>query len=78
MGGLFTLSYFLNAYISDAFRAGLLKWLSKWFDWITSAKIWVIAAGYCVQFHGAQNHFINKSLIEEHMLNDFWEEINLW
>lgn len=62
----------------DAYRAWLLKWLKCWFDFEISAKIWTITSSYCVQFHWGQNHFVNKWLIEEDMLNFYWIEINLW
>ncbi len=59
----------------DAYRAWLLKWLKHWFDLETSAKIWTIVASYCVQFHWAQNHFVNNWLVIEDMQKHFWMDI---
>lgn len=61
----------------DAFRAWLLKGLIYEYDWETSAKIGSIIATNCVQFHGAQNHFINKHTVELEMKEVYWIDVNL-
>ncbi len=62
----------------DAFIAGILKWLKKWTTLETACRIGSICAHHCVEFHGSQNHFLNKSLIEESMMTYFREEISLY
>lgn len=61
----------------DAYRWGLLIWLKYWFDFEVSAKIWSVVSSYCLWFRWWQNHFVNKSLVEEDMKNHFWIEIDL-
>ncbi len=62
----------------DAYRAGLLKWLSLKYDWKTSAQIGTILASYCVQHHGAQNHFFNLWVVMEDMKTHFWKNVDLY
>ncbi len=62
----------------DAFIAWILKWLSLWTTLETACRIWSICAHHCVEFHGSQNHFLNKSLIEESMMTYFRQEISLY
>jgi len=61
----------------DAYRAWLLKWLKRWFNLETSAKIWSIVASYCVQFHWAQNHFVNNGLVILDMKKYFDKDIEI-
>jgi sugar/nucleoside kinase (ribokinase family) len=53
----------------DAYRAWLLKWLTDWYDWLTSARIWAVLASLSTQAYGAQNYYIDwkqfKTLYEQ-------------
>ncbi|MDC0506190.1 PfkB family carbohydrate kinase [Candidatus Gracilibacteria bacterium] len=62
----------------DAFIAGVLKGLARGTTLETACRIGSICAHHCVEFHGSQNHFLNKSLVEESMMTYFREEISLY
>ncbi len=42
--------------VGDAYRAGLLKGLASGFDWDLCGKIGGVAAAYCLEKKGTQNH----------------------
>lgn len=61
----------------DSFRSGLLKWLSIWLDWETSAKIGSLTAHYCIQKHWTQNHTFTPQEFEEKFKENFWINLKL-
>jgi len=67
-----------TTWAGDAYRAGLLKWLTLGYDWETSGQIGTILAGYCVEHHGCQNHFFNLSIVMDDMEKKFWKKIDLY
>jgi adenosine kinase len=42
--------------VGDAYRAGLLKGLASGFDWGLCGRIGAVAAAYCLEQKGTQNH----------------------
>jgi len=59
----------------DAYRAGLIYGLSKWYTWKTSARLWAVLASVTAWKIGSQNHKIDAKLLEKLYFDTFWEEV---
>ena len=60
----------------DAYRAWLLKGLTDWYNWETSARIWAVLASLSTGAFWAQNHFIDWKQFSKLYKMTFGEEIN--
>ena len=61
----------------EAYRAGLVKWITSWLSWETSWKIGSLLASFCIESNGWQNHFIDIKQFQNLFLHEFGEEIEL-
>ena len=59
----------------DAYRAGLIYWLSKWYTWKTSARLGAVLASITAWEIGSQNHIIDSETLEKLYIDTFWEEV---
>jgi len=59
----------------DAYRAWLLKWLTDWYNWETSARIWAVLASLSTWSFWAQNHFIDWKQFKNLYTQTFWENL---
>lgn len=61
----------------DAFRAGLIVWLHRWFDWEKSAKMWCLTANFCIQKYWTQNHKFTKKDFKNKFKENYKENLSL-
>jgi adenosine kinase len=56
--------------VGDAFRGGFLRGRKLDYDWVTCARMGTLAATYCLENRGTQNHHFNiESFIERYREN---------
>ena len=61
----------------EAYRAGIVKWITSGLSWEISWKIGSLLASFCIESNGWQNHFIDIKQFQNLFLHEFWEEIEL-
>lgn len=55
--------------VGDAFRGGFLKGLAEGFDWQTCGQMGALAATYCLEHRGTQNHYYSiKDFVQRYRL----------
>ena len=64
-----------STWCSDAYRAGLIYGLTKWYTWKSSARLWAVLASVCAGYVGSQNHKIDEEGLEKLYVDTFGEEI---
>ena len=57
--------------VGDAFRGGFLKGLAMSFDWQTCGQMGSLAATYCLENKGTQNHFYTSRVFVERYRQNF-------
>ena len=64
-------------WVWEAYRAGIIKWISSWLSWETSWKVGSLMASFCVESNGGQNHYIDTKQFQNLFREEFWEDIEL-
>jgi len=64
-----------DVWVSDAFKAGILKWLDLWYDIKTWTQIWAVLASISTSSSGSQNHKIDWEKFGELYADTFWKNI---
>ncbi len=64
-------------WVWEAYRAGLVKWITSGLSWETSWKIGSLLASFCIESNGWQNHFIDTKQFQNMFFQEFGEEIEL-
>lgn len=67
-----------TTWAGDALRAGILYWITEWYDISTSCKLWSILASYCILAPWSQQHHFSLWCVMEDMKNYYWIEIDLF
>jgi len=65
-----------NIWVGDAYKAWLLKWLTDWFSWEQSAKMWAVLASISTWTVGWSSHEIDFDKFQKLYLDTFGEGLN--
>jgi len=64
-----------DVWVSDAFKAWILKWLNDGYDIKTRTQIWAVMASISTASSGSQNHNINWEQFGELYSDTFWTKL---